>query len=116
MSPAIEAHADLMRIQMRFKRKRPVFARPYMVDYVLCEAAARHRTTVAMILARCNKWHVVAARYCAIQTLAGMGYSISQIARWVGKHHTTVMYAINKAEQQVRIPPLAVSMAVDEWQ
>lgn len=114
MSPTARTNADLMRI--RFKRKRPIYTRPWEVDYVLREAADTHRTTVGMILARCNKWDVVAARYCAIQTLAGMGYSISQIARWIGKHHTTVMYALNEAEQQRRIPPPPISMAVDEWQ
>jgi chromosomal replication initiation ATPase DnaA len=66
---------------------------PRVHQYVQ-EAAAEHGTYPQAILGRCRLRTVYRARQQVMRRLRADGFSYTQIGRWIGRDHTTVMYGV----------------------
>lgn len=93
-------------------------ALPPRVRRVLAIAAEDHRVSVGMILSKNQDREVARARHEVIQNLARMGFSASHIGRMLRRHHTTVLYAVNKEpvsnpqRREVPVPDLSGEWAI----
>lgn len=60
------------------------------------EAAATHNVEPQDVMSATRAVAPVKARWAMWKRLSDEGFSIASIARAVGRHHTTVMYALRK--------------------
>lgn len=60
------------------------------------ESAYWHNVTVREIMGRGRSHSVVAARKAVMRQLRADGFSTSQIGRWMGRDHSTVVHATRR--------------------
>lgn len=58
------------------------------------EAAQRHGVTADAVLGRDRKRRVAHARFEVMRRLRADGWSLTQIGRALGRHHTTVLHGL----------------------
>lgn len=56
------------------------------------EACTRFDSTPARVMSRAKSVGDVRARRYVIERLRADGFSLGQIGKWLGRHHTTIMY------------------------
>jgi chromosomal replication initiation ATPase DnaA len=83
MAPGIES----LPAPVALKRKLP----PKIYN-LLCEVARQHDLSLTDLLTHSNAAILVNARAEAMQRLKDAGFSLAQIGRWLGLHHSTVIY------------------------
>jgi chromosomal replication initiation ATPase DnaA len=91
-----EKHAERMRMAARIQKERKDLSNinlPAKVRRVVMFAASEHRVTLGQVLGSSKSTPIMRARRQAAQSLRAMGFSFSQIGRYLGKHHTTIQYA-----------------------
>lgn len=59
------------------------------------DAADQFGITPEMVMARGRRNNACAARKLVMRRLRADGFTYPQIGRWMGRHHTTVMGAVN---------------------
>lgn len=65
---------------------------PRVRQYV-SEAAREHGTTSAAVFGRDRPPATIGARHAAMRRLRADGFALTQIGRWFGRHHTSVLNA-----------------------
>ena len=94
MMTNFEQRAELMRLQGP-ERKRPIVVRPLAVEKVLRRHAGAHGMDVWELTSGPKTRSTVKVRREAMRELRGMGYSLTQIGKWVGgRHHTSVLFHV----------------------
>jgi chromosomal replication initiation ATPase DnaA len=65
---------------------------------IIVRVAEAHGVTLGDVLGYSRRAYIVAARRAAMHALRDeCGYSLCQIGRLLGRHHTTVMHALRVA-------------------
>ncbi len=87
-------HGKVERVPWSYKR-------PECVRRVIREVAQSHQMTPATLLSRCPEPVYVSARRDAARRLKTLGFSTSQIGKWLGGLHCTTVLAYLKAPDPV---------------
>ncbi len=88
---------------------------PGAVRRVIAIAAEDHKVSAGMILSKNREQPVVLARRQTCQILRRMGFSLPQIGRFLGIHHTSVLYAhqkLNPKRHELTVPDLSGEWAI----
>jgi chromosomal replication initiation ATPase DnaA len=73
---------------------------PYIIDLVNATAPL-YGTTPQAVLGRCRHKLTVAARYeCIARAAFETGASSTQLGRWFGRDHTTILYALGRRAER----------------
>ncbi len=71
---------------------------PRVKAYV-ADAAAVYGTTADRVLGKSQRAADVAARRTVWRKLQADGFSLTQIGRWTGRHHTTVLFGLRQPQR-----------------
>lgn len=85
----------------------PRAKKPEFVMKLMEHAAKEYDTTTEEILSGKNRRNISSARWWVIRKLAEdpRKFSMPTIGRWVGRHHTTVRYALIMGRGAYPAPP-----------
>ena len=72
-------------------------AKPSRVSVYAQEESERHGVSVDEVFEYTRRPGAVDARHAVMRRLRADGFKTTQIARWMGRDHSTVIYALGKA-------------------
>lgn len=75
---------------------------PTPIRRTMDETARECGMSVGEMLSACSQTVFVVARTRCAHRLRSQGFSLPQIARWMGRHHTTILHYLRKKGPETR--------------
>ena len=82
---------------------------------ILHEVCLEFDITLPDLMSSCKARTLVTARHCAYWLIRRLGYSFSQIGKFMDRDHSSIMYGVVRAQTHYADHLSAIMRRIEEW-